>query len=105
MGAFIINIDEYDDVRTNWMPIYVRDDNVTYFDSFRVENIPKENKKFISNKTLKRDIWLQAFDSIMPKCFCIEFICQRSWKEQPHVSIEKLSKLCGKFVVDDFINF
>ena len=105
MGAFIINIDEYDDVRTNWMPIYVRDDNVTYFDSFRVEHIPKENKKFISNKTLKRDIWLQAFDSIMPKCFCIEFICQRSWKEQPHVSIEKLSKFCGKFVVDDFISF
>ena len=38
------------------MPIYVRDDNVTYFDSFRVENIPKENKKFISYKKLKRDI-------------------------------------------------
>ena len=33
------------------MPIYVRDDNVTYFDNFRVEHIPKENKKFISNKT------------------------------------------------------
>ena len=38
------------------MPIYVRDDNVTYFDSFRVEHIPKENKKFISNKILKRVI-------------------------------------------------
>ena len=29
-------------------------DNVTYFDSFRVEHIPKEMKKFIGNKNIKQ---------------------------------------------------
>ena len=31
-------------------------DNVTYFDSFRVEHIPKEIKKFIGKKYITSDI-------------------------------------------------
>ena len=57
------------------MTIYVKGDNVPYFYSFGVQYIPNENQKFISNKILKQDICLiQAFDSIMSKYFCIEFI-------------------------------
>ena len=41
-------------------------DNVTYFDSFGVENIPKEIKKFIVKKNITTNLFrVQAFDSIM----------------------------------------
>ena len=32
----------YKSVGTNWVALYVNGDNVTNFDSFRVEYIPKE---------------------------------------------------------------
>ena len=46
-GTFIINLDEDGLVGTHWIALY-RNDNVTYFDSFGVEHIPKEIKKFIN---------------------------------------------------------
>ena len=47
-GAYVINLDEYSDIGTHWVALYVNNDNnVTYFDSFGVEHIPKENKAFI----------------------------------------------------------
>ena len=49
-GAYTINLDEYESIRTYWIDLYVNDNNVTYFDSFGVEHIPKEIKKFIGNK-------------------------------------------------------
>ena len=49
--------------------------NVTYFDSFGVEHIPKEIRKFIGNKNVITNIYrIQAYDSIMCGCFCIGFI-------------------------------
>ena len=46
-----------------------------YFDSFGVDHIPKEVKKFISNKNIKVSIFrIQANNSIMFGCFCIGFI-------------------------------
>ena len=49
--------------------------NVTYFDSFGVEHIPKEIIKFINNKNIKRYIFrIQAYDSIMCGYFCTGFI-------------------------------
>ena len=41
-GAYIINLDEYESIGTQWISLYVNDNNVTYFDSFGVEHIPKE---------------------------------------------------------------
>ena len=53
----------------------VNNNNVTYFDSFGVERIPKEIKKFISNKNIKTNIFrIQAHDSIMCGYFCIGVI-------------------------------
>ena len=50
-------------------------ENVTYFDSFGVEHIPKEIRKFIGNKNVKTNIYrIQAYDSIMCGYFCIGFI-------------------------------
>ena len=55
--------------------MYVNDNNVTYFDSFGVEHIPKEIKQFIGNKNIITNIHrIQAFDSIMCGYFCIGFI-------------------------------
>ena len=53
--------------------------DITYFDSFRVEHIPKEIIKFINRPSQNRNIMtnifrIQAYDSIMCKYFCIGFI-------------------------------
>ena len=47
-GAYIINLNEHYDIGTHWVALWVNN-NVTYFDSFRVEHIPKEIKAFINN--------------------------------------------------------
>ena len=55
--------------------MYVNDNNVTYFDSFGVENIPKEIRQYIGNKNVKTNIYrMQACDSITCGQFCIAFI-------------------------------
>ena len=48
---------------------------LTYFDSFGIEHIPKEVKKFIGNKNIITNIYrIQNYDSIMCGYFCIVFI-------------------------------
>ena len=55
--------------------MYSWNNNVTYFDSFGVEYIPKEIKKFIGNKNIEANIFrIQAYDSGMCGYFCIGFI-------------------------------
>ena len=49
-GAYVINLDEYSDIWTHWVALCLHNGNVTYFDSFGVEHIPKEIKKFINHK-------------------------------------------------------
>ena len=51
---------------TYWIPLYVNDNNVTYFDGFGIEHIPKEIRKFIGNTYIITNIYrIQAYDSIM----------------------------------------
>ena len=65
-GAYVTNLDERKSIRTHWTALYVNGKNVIYFDSFGVENIPKEFKNFIGNKNIKKNIYrIQACDSIM----------------------------------------
>ena len=55
--------------------MYVKNKNVTYLDSFGVENNPKKIKKFIDRKNVIVNIFrIQAYDSIMCGYFCIGFI-------------------------------
>ena len=55
--------------------MYVLNNDVSYFDRFGVEHIPKEIKTFIGNKNKKTNIFkIQAYDSIMCEYFCIGFI-------------------------------
>ena len=89
--AYVINFDEYSDIGTHWVPLHVNNDDVTYFDSFGVEHIPKEIKAFINcsssfvlrptlrdalqNKKIKTNIFgIQAYDSIMCGYLCIGFV-------------------------------
>ena len=74
-GAYVINLDGYTDIGTHWIALYVKNNEVTYFDSFGVEHIAKEIKKVIGNKDIKGSIFrFQAYDSIMRGYFCTEFI-------------------------------
>ena len=74
-GAYVINLDEYSDIGTHWIALYVKNNDITYFDSFGVEHIPKEIIKFIKNKNIKTNIFrIQAYDSIMCGYYCIGFI-------------------------------
>ena len=63
--------------------MYVKNNDITYFDSFGVEHISKEIKEFINrpsssalqNRNIKTNIFrIQAYDSIMCGYFCIGFI-------------------------------
>ena len=74
-GAYVINLDEYTDIGTHWIALFVKPKYTVYFDSFGVEYIPKEINKFIGNKEIKANVFrLQAYDSIMCGYYCIEFI-------------------------------
>ena len=48
-GTYIINLDDYESIGTHWIALYVNAnaENVTYFDSFGVENIPEKITKII----------------------------------------------------------
>ena len=75
-GAYVINLDEYSDIGTHWVALYLNNSNVTDFDSFGVEHIPKEIKAFISRSlSIATNIFrVQTYDSIMCGHFCIGFI-------------------------------
>ena len=72
---YIINLDEYPDIATHWVASHVQNNDVTYFDSFGEEHIPKEIKLFIGNKNIKTNIFTKrAYDSIICRFFRIGFI-------------------------------
>ena len=82
-GAYVINLDEYENTGTHWIVLFVKTNEAIYFYSFGIEHIPKEINKFINNDTtkssslkrIKSNIFrIQAYDSIMCGYFCIEFI-------------------------------
>ena len=74
-GAHVINLDVYSNVGTHWIALYVKNNDITYFNSFGVEHIPKEIIKIIGRKNVIANIFrVQAYDSIMCGYFCIRFI-------------------------------
>ena len=79
-GAYVINLGEYSDIGTHWVAFYVNNNDVTYFDSFGVEHIPKEIKAFIDRSlSMTTNIFrIQAYDSIMCGYFyCFIDLCLR----------------------------
>ena len=74
-GAYVKNLDEYSDIGTHWIALYANDKTVIYFDSFWIEHMPKEIKKFISNKNIIANIFrIQAYDSVMCGYFVLDLL-------------------------------
>ena len=71
--AYVINVDEYSDIGTHWIALFVKNNVVTYFDSFGVEHVPKEIKTFTKNKNIKTNIFrIQAlFNNVWMFLYCI----------------------------------
>ena len=55
-GAHVINLDEYADTGTHWIVLFCKK-RIVYFDSFGVEHVAEEIKKFIGNKSIKANIY------------------------------------------------
>ena len=73
--AYVINLNEYSDIGTHWIALYVNNKNLTYFDVFGVEHIPKEIKGFIDKKNIIGNIFrIQVYDSVMCGYFSNGFI-------------------------------
>ena len=73
--AYVINLDEYEDVGTHWIALFCNKSEIVYFDSFGVEHVPKEIKEFVGNKNIIANIFrVQANNSVMCGYFCIGFI-------------------------------
>ena len=73
--AYVMNLDQYSGIGTHWIAVYAKNKDITYFNSFGVEHIPKEIKAFIKNRDIKTNIFrIQAYYSIMCGYFCVGFI-------------------------------
>ena len=85
----------------------VKAKNLTFFNSFGVEHIPKEIKKFIRNKNIATSIYrIKAFDSIMSEYFRIGFInCSlkvKSLFDYKHLFTPNEHKKNCKIILKDF---
>ena len=66
INAHIINLDEYESIENHWIAWYVHGNNIIYFVSFEIEDIPKKNKKIIRNKNIITNIYIiQVYNLIM----------------------------------------
>ena len=55
--------------------MFVKSNEIIYFDSFGVEYIPKQTKQFIENKSIKTNMFrIQGYNSVMCGYICILFI-------------------------------
>ena len=73
-GAYVINLDGYENTGTHWIALFVKPKYTVYFDSFGIEHISKEINKFICNDIKSNKFRIQAYDSIICGYYCIEFI-------------------------------
>ena len=74
-GAYVINLNEHPDTGTHWLALFCKKNEIVYFDSLGVVQIPAEIKNFIGNKNIKANIYcIQANNSVMCGYFCIGFI-------------------------------
>ena len=64
-GAYVINLDEYADTGTHWIALFCKKNEIVYFNSFEVEHIPEEIKKFIGNKNIKANIFRVQVNTVM----------------------------------------
>ena len=69
-GTYLINLDDFKSIGTHWLALYVKGNNIIYFDSFGIEHISKVIKRFIENKNIITNICrMQSCDLISCEYF------------------------------------
>ena len=48
-GTYLINLDEYSDIETHWIALYILNNNVTYFDSFGLNIFQKKSNNLLKD--------------------------------------------------------
>ena len=72
-GAYVISLDEYAGISTHWIALFCNINEIVYFDSFGVEYVPEEIKKFIGNKNIKANIFrIQANNQYYVGTFALD---------------------------------
>ena len=56
-GANVLIFDEYANADAHWIALFYNRNEIVYFDSFGVEHIPEEIKKFLGNENKKAHIF------------------------------------------------
>ena len=56
-GTYVINLDEYADVGTHWIALFVNRNETVYFDSIGVEHVSEEIEECIRNKNIVANIF------------------------------------------------
>lgn len=69
-GAYLVNLDDCRSIGTRWIVFYSNGNSVTKFDSFCVENISEEIKRFTGNNNITNTFRIQA----LTQYFSIGFI-------------------------------
>ena len=46
-GVYVINLDDYSDIGTHWIALYVNVNTKTYFDLFGLNTFQKKSKNFV----------------------------------------------------------
>ena len=90
-GASVINLDKF--AGTHWIALFCGRREIDYFESFGVEHVPEEIKKFIGNKNIIANFFrVQANNSIMCGNGFIDFM----------LAGKKLTDFTGLFSPYDF---
>ena len=56
-AEYVKNLGKYSNIGAHWIDLYALNDNVTYFNSFGVEHIPKEIKTTIDKFAIIKNIF------------------------------------------------
>ena len=73
-GTYKLNLNEYKSIETHWVAFFANGNSSKYFDTFDVEHIPQQIKRFIDNKNIIiYIIIIQTYD-LRCRYFCIGFI-------------------------------
>ena len=73
-GTHVINLQDSLGPGTYWVVVFVKKNEVIYFDSFGVEYIPREIEKSVGNKNIKTNLFRIIYNSVMRGYICILFV-------------------------------
>ena len=55
-GPYVVNLDEHSGVETHWIVLHALNNNDFFLDSFGIEHIPKDVKRFINKSIVVENI-------------------------------------------------